>query len=168
MKALAKSYINNNLRGIETLYTRSKNPRNSLFYSKLAILELCGWIEMSMDAIVRCCATRNLKSASNRALVEFRVGKTYGFDYQQHFRELIIRVIGLRSLEKVEKSVDAAQFAKLTAALGALKARRDSQAHTYIKGTTLVLDAPSLTRTRFEDVYNGLDNFDKTMKNLGF
>ena len=121
-----------------------------------------------MDAIVRCCATRNLKTAANRALIETNVARTFGFEYQKHFRELIIRVIGLRSLEKVERSVDTAQFAKLTAALGALKTRRDSQAHTYIKGTTLILDAPSVTRTRFEEVYDGLNDFDTTMRRLGF
>ena len=168
MKALAKPYISANLRGIDTLYRAATSPRKSLFYSKLAILELCGWIEVSMDGLVGGCAARSLKHSSNIAIVADRIRRTYGFDYDRHFRELIIRVVGLKAVEQIEGSVDVTKFTKLTAALSALKTNRDSQAHTYIKGTTLVLDAPSVTRTRFEDVYDGLKDFEDTMRKLGF
>jgi len=168
VKVLAKTYISANLRGIETLYNSATSPRKSLFYSKLAILELCGWIEVSMDRMVECSASRNLKNRVNIVGVGSRIKRTYGFDYERHFRELVVSVIGLKSVEKVERSLDVTKFSRLTAALTALKTNRDNQAHTYIKGTTLILDAPSLTRTRFEDVYEGLSNFDNTMRKLGF
>ena len=102
MKALAKTYISANLRGIDALYRAGTSPRKSLFYSKLAILELCGWIEVSMDGVVDSCAKRNLNEGASIALVANRIKRTYGFDYDQHFRELIIRILGLRSLETIE------------------------------------------------------------------
>jgi hypothetical protein len=53
---IAKTYILNNLSTIEKLYNDSSSIKNSLFYSKLAILELCGWTEESMDDIIKKCA----------------------------------------------------------------------------------------------------------------
>ena len=44
----------------------------------------------------------------------------------------------------------------MVGALTALKPSRDVHAHTYLKGTTLKLDAPSITLARFDTVYAGL------------
>ncbi len=92
MKALAKTYINTNLRRLDVLFKAAINPRDTLFLSKLAILELCGWIEISMDAIVRRCAKKNLKLQASRQSAEAIIQRTYSFDYQQHFRKMLIQV----------------------------------------------------------------------------
>ena len=57
---IARSYILTNLKTLDRKYNRATSTRDSLFYSKLAILELCGWIEESMDDIVLRCACRHL------------------------------------------------------------------------------------------------------------
>jgi hypothetical protein len=134
----------------------------------LAILELCGWIEISMDAMVRRCAKKNLRLQANRQFTDTIIRRTYSFEYDLHFRKMLIHVIGLTSLEKIERRLDPVEFQKLTAALHALKLNRDNEAHTYIKGVTAVIDAPSVTRGRFKDVYDGLEHFDRTMKRLRF
>jgi len=168
VKALAKTYINTNLRRLDVLFKAAINPRDTLFLSKLAILELCGWIEISMDAIVRRCAKKNLKLQASRQSAEAIIQRTYSFDYQQHFRKMLIQVIGLKSLEKIERRLNPVEFQKLTAALNALKVNRDNEAHTYIKGVTAIIDAPSVTRGRFNDIYGGLQHFESTMKRLRF
>jgi len=168
VKTLAKTYIEANLRYIENLYNRAKTPQKSLFFAKLAILELCGWIEMSMDAIILRCAKQHVKVPTNKKYLENVIIRTHGFEYDRHFREMLIRVVGLKSVERIERSLNPIQFQKLNVALTALKAHRDPQAHTYIKGTTAILDAPSVTKSRFNDVYNGLTDFDRTMRRLGF
>ena len=165
---LAKSYIRANLDRLDVLYRKAKTTQQALFFSKLAIIELCGWIEMSMDEIVRCCSKRNLKNAANRNHIENAVIKrTSGFDYNQHFRDMLIQVIGLKSVERIENRMDASKLQKLTAALSTLKILRNREAHTYLKGVTAILDAPSITKARFTDIYEGLQEIENCIRLVG-
>ena len=165
---IAKSYILANLDRLDRLYNDfAASKKGALFCAKLAIIELCGWIEVSMDDMVSRCANRNLREVDNRKHVNSRVIKRiHGFEYDQHFRGMLAQVVGLKEVEKLEGRVDAAKFAKMRASLSALKLRRDDLAHTYLKGMTPVLDAPSLTKLRFLDVYDGLSELEAGMKKL--
>ena len=167
MKTLSKTYIKVNLRRLDVLFKKAINPRDSLFFSKLAILELCGWIEISMDAIVRRCAQKNLKIQANRQSAADIIQGTYSFEYKR-FRKMLIHVLGLNCLEKIERRLNPLQLDKLVADLKSLKINRDNEAHTYIKGVTITIDAPSVTRGRFNDLYTALKHFDDTVKQLGF
>src|SRR3990172_2581821 len=102
--------IKKNLGKINDLYTKSENEDSEalLFYSKLAILELCGWIEESMDDIIREYAKKYLKEQSNINSINDTIRKTSGFDYNEHFREkMLIRLIGLIN---IAKKLDAPSF----------------------------------------------------------
>ena len=56
------SILPGNLRSLDYRYRRAHSAlKEALFCSKLAILELCGWIEESMDDMVRRCATEALE-----------------------------------------------------------------------------------------------------------
>lgn len=162
---IAQTYMRNNLTRLNSLYNRARTPMESLFFSKLAILELCGWIEESMDDIVRRCAVRCLRAEANRKFVEKEViKKTYGFDYDTHFRRMLGRVIGISNVEKLEGRLDPSVHAKFVATLSTLKVSRDSEAHTHLKGATKVLNAPSVTLSQFEDVYKGLKAYDHVLR----
>jgi hypothetical protein len=127
---IAKSYITSNLQAINRKYLKAKSQREALFLSKLAILELCGWIEESMDDLVLKCASRQLKESSNRKQCsdEF-VRRTYGFDYQNNFRSMLIRLLGLLNVERIEARVDKTKRDGMKAALSTLKTQRDTEAH---------------------------------------
>jgi len=141
--------------------------QKALFYSKLAILELCGWTEVSMDDIIRRHSKRILKEPQNWQYIEKEVIKrTYGFEYQVHFRRMLISIIGLTGVERLEKTVDPARLQPMIAALNSLKPYRDKEAHEYIKGTTRRLDAPSITRGRFIVIYEGLRNIDTVLRTM--
>jgi hypothetical protein len=163
---IAKSYILANLDRLDRLYNKAGSIQKSLFFSKLAIIELCGWIEISMDDIVSRCANRNLRDANNRAHVANSVKRTYGFEYEKHFRGMLIQVVGLKQVERLENRIDPSKFQKMKAALGALKVSRHNLAHTYLKSVTVILDAPSLTKARFAEVYNGLSELDMAMQQM--
>lgn len=161
---IAKTYIQANLSKLDRLYNSALSVQHGLFYSKLAIIEFCGWIEISMDDLIRRCAKRNLRDSNNIKQVEKDVIKrTYGFEYETHFRKMLVQVIGLKNVEKVERRVNPAKFVKLKGALTTLKTSRDSAAHTYLKGVAIVLDAPSLTKARFIDIYDGLTEIDRVL-----
>lgn len=163
---ISRTYIIGTLESLDRLYTGSTSTKKGLFYSKLAILELCGWIEESMDDIVQRCAIRHLKKKSNRDVVDELVKRTYGFDYEKHFRNMLIGLIGIIHTEKLEKKVDPVKFQRLKSNLGSLKEYRDREAHTHLKGTTKRLDAPSVTKSKFLRVYEGLKNFDQELRRL--
>ena len=162
---LSKSSILSNLSTINKLYNKTSSKKEAFFYSKLAILELCGWIEESMDNIVINCANRKLRNNDNLIFLKKEIiKKVHGFDYHNNFRKMLMQVVGLIRLEIIESKVDQTKLEQMKAALNALKAQRDPVAHTHIKGVTLRIDAPSITKQRFVNVYEGLKNIEHELK----
>lgn len=164
---IAKSYILENISQLETLYAKSTSGKRPLYYSKLAIIELCGWIEESMDDIIKRCAVRKLSALSNRTYVnDVIVKKTYGFDYDQHFRTMLGRLIGLVNVEKLENRINQTTLLQFKATLGNLKVMRDAEAHTHLKSVTRIIDSPSLTKRNFHVIYGGLKEFEIQMRRM--
>jgi hypothetical protein len=162
---IAKTYISSNLRRLNTLYRRAKTPHEALFHSKLATLELCGWIETSMDDIVIRAANRILENPADLLYYKSNtVKRVYGFKYEQHFRPLVTHLIGLKGINEVERIANPVIFNPMVGALSTLKPVRDKHAHGYIKGTTLRIDAPSTIITKFKIIYEGLLEFDSLLK----
>ncbi len=161
-----KTQIENNLTEINALFQRHIGDNEAPYYSKLAILEACGWIEESMDNIAQECANKHLKEPKNIKFVKSLVKRTYGFHYEDDFRDMLIQIIGIINVEKLERAFDQRKFTQMTSSLGVLKQRRDDQAHTYIKGTTPRIDAPSWTKRRFQDVYEGLRDIESCIRNM--
>jgi hypothetical protein len=164
---VSKTSILKNLSIISKLYNKTSNPKEVLFYSKLAILELCGWIEESMDNIVENCANRKLRNNDNLKFLEKEIIKrVHSFDYHNNFRKMLMQVIGLIRLEIIESKVDQTKLELMKVSLNALKEQRDPVAHTHIKGITLRIDAPSITKQRIVNVYEGLKNIEHELKRL--
>jgi len=162
---IAKTYILSSLKHFESRYNKASSQKEMQFISKFAILELCGWIEDSMDEIARRTAKRCMKLPRNRALIEKDViKKNFGFDYNNHFRKMMSRIIGLGNIEKIENNMDFTKRTKLESSLASLKTIRDSAAHTHIKGMTPIVNTPSVILIYFEDVYNGLIEFDACLR----
>lgn len=120
-----------------------------------------------MDDIARRCANRNLRDRQNRSFVKKTIIKrVHGFEYNNHFRAMLMQVIGLIALEKVEKRIDQTKLQIMKAALNTLTVYRNTEAHTYLKGATRRLDAPSVTKRRFVEVYKGLKSFEDELRRL--
>ena len=162
---VAKTYIERSLLRIDRLYRGPCSAEAAILYSKLATLELCGWIEVSMDDVAVRLAKRLLKEPSDRTEYESEVvKKVYGFAYESDFKRLLIGVVGRQGVARMEKLVDRTLFDPMLGALRSLKPIRNSQAHTYVKGTTLVLDAPSITIAHLPVVYDGLKNVESVLR----
>jgi len=166
---IAKTYIVKNLTFLENKYQKAKTTKESLFFSKLALMELCGWIEETMDDIVLRCGKRHIKKEGNLKFLEKQIVKnTYGFEYDRHFRKMLINLIGLINVERLEKKVDTVAIAKLKGSLSSLIVMRNAEAHTHIKGTTRTIDSPSVTLHNFNKIFNGLKEFETTLKATGY
>lgn len=163
---ISKTYILNNLRSLDASFRATSRTKHAYYFSKLSILELCGWIEMSMDDMVMRHCNRKVRLPDNYKFVERDVvRRTYGFDYEKHFRSMLIRLVGIITTEKIEQNIDVTVLTLFMAELTSLKSIRDSLAHTYAKNLPPV-DAPSRTKARFMPLYNGLMAYDRALRNL--
>ena len=158
---ISKTHIQETITQIDKLYQKNIGNRKGLYFAKLAILEDCGWIEESMDKIVTSYADRHLTDVQNANYTRDEIVKrTTSFEYDKHFRPMLMRILGIILLEKLEMSFDIAKFNRMKGSLSFLKARRDQQAHTHIKGTPTLIDAPSVTKKHFQNVYDGLKHIE--------
>jgi len=164
---ISKTHIQTNINQINKLYQRNIGSRRGLFFAKLAILEVCGWIEESMDDIVLSCANRHLTDPTNINYTrDTIVQRTTSFEYDKHFRFMLMRTLGIIGLEKLEIRYDTTKFNHMKASLRILKRRRDEQAHTHIKGTIMTIDAPSVIIRHFQNVYNGLKHIESLVRRI--
>lgn len=164
---ITRGYLNDNLQRLDKLYNESSNKKDTVFHSKLALLELCGWIEESMDNIVAVYAKKKLKLDSFKKLHVKIVDNNYGFKYKENFRPMIIQTIGIMQAEKLESQLNkSGKIDILSGQLGALNKLRNDAAHTFIKGTTKSYDAPSSIISRFQIIYPILVEIDKEFRKL--
>jgi hypothetical protein len=152
---IPKANIDLNLDRLEILYNAATNPLDALFYAKLAIIELGGWVEQSIDLIIKDLVNRFIEKPENLKLMEERIKRTYAFHYNENFRYLLTLVVGITNVERLEAIVDPSKFAILTATLSALKTVRDAEAHTHLC-VTKTLNAPSVSKANLIYIYDGL------------
>lgn len=154
---IVKKHIQNTLIHLDRKYGDSQTSpiqEDSVYFSKLAILEYCGWIEESLDILVRRSMKNRLKTAQFRESLEAVISGTHGFEYKRHFRTMLSRAIGLRSVEIIELRLRTeGKLEILTSELESMKEFRDNAAHTWIKGTTMNYPAPSLVKASFERLF---------------
>jgi len=159
-----KTIIQQNLKRIDKLYNKHIGGIEADYYSKLALLEVCGWIEETMDDIVRSCARKHLKKQNSFDSIEKVIENTHSFKYQSNFQNMLRQLVGLINLEKLENNYNSIKFQLLASSLGTLKQYRDEHAHTYIKGQTNTFYAPSFTISHFYKVYDGLKDIERCIR----
>lgn len=140
-----KQPIEDLLKELQKLYDSPNDPAHKHYYSKLALLELCGWLEAVLDEITLTYARARLLEHKNIELLEDEiVGKIYGCDYKSHFRVMLIKIIGLTKVEKLEMELtNLGIFQILVSQLGSLSSLRNPAAHTTIAGVMPTFNAPS-------------------------
>jgi hypothetical protein len=161
---IGKQQIEQTLQSLDARYRAATSTEEANWFAKLAVIELCGWIEESMDEVIRRCAKRHLKITSNQDLCETEIiARTYGFEYKKHFRAMLIRLLGLVAVEQLEQQVDPGIYVRMDGALSFLKPFRNTHAHTHLKMAT-TLDAPSVTKSNLLPVYEGLREFERVIR----
>ncbi len=166
---IKKNDISQNLKELNVLYNNASTNKKKRFYSKLAVLELCGWLEDSMDKIVLDYCNKKICNTDNVDDFNIKVKNTYGFNYKDNFRPLIISLIGFKGIEKLETHIGQPNIDKLKSLLGTWKKHRNNLAHSYtnIKGTTPNISVtPSIAIDGFNNIYPILNNIEKQIKKI--
>ncbi|MFW5983481.1 MAG: hypothetical protein ACOCQ4_03185 [bacterium] len=160
---VVKKHIEQTLKELDVKYNNSlvsSNPNEATYYSKLALLEYCGWVEETLDDIARRSVKNKLKTNVFRQMMEDGViGTTYGFQYKKHFRPMLCKSIGIVRLEKLETLLSSTGEKDIIEnEFEAVKSTRNDAAHTWIEGVTKSYPAPSQTLGRLKKVYPVLKN----------
>lgn len=115
--------------------------------SKLATIELCGWLEGEFDRLIRVVAAGRVQDAT---WIESKVIRTtYGFEYEKHWRSMLCKVVGEVFAQRVEAAMEASHpgdLQQLQTLLGQLWKDRCSFAHadlTANRAAMLTFNAPS-------------------------
>lgn len=166
MAGIVKGDIQKNLNELDKLYNLASsiqaNQSHLIFYSKLAIIEYCGWLEDSIDIIVRRAMKNRLKETELEKIFQDNIRRNYGFSYDDNFRKLLISSIGLEKTDHLIRYLKAnSSFYILQSHLNTLKAIRNRAAHTYHKkGVMISYDSPSVIKNYlatsypiFKDIY---------------
>lgn len=163
---IVKGTIHKTLKELDRLFTKETDPKKQLFYSKLALMELCGWIEVTMDNIIEGVCKKNITNPEHIKKIQNEIKRNYNFHYEDNFKKMLAQVIGLSSIEKIEKQATQQKLFTLKATLTSLKTPRNAAAHTFIKGTSMTIDAPSMTLANFIILFDGFKDFKDTMKTM--
>lgn len=149
---------------LDILY--NSNPAQATYFSKLALLELCGWLELSMDCIVKECSDIKLTEQTNKDHIKNKViGLTYGFHYDKHFRPMLMKLVGLIKLEQIENPlITSGELNILESNLGSLNETRKRAAHTHIDGATVTYEAPSRIKQYLITLYPILQKYETALQ----
>lgn len=151
---IPKAPIETLIRDLEKLYDAPADPTHKDFYSKLALIELCGWLEISMDEIVEGYSATKLVETKNQEDFKEKIDKTYGCDYKIHLRPMLINLIGLKGIEKLEANLKAQGVLQiLVDQLSSLWSLRKTAAHTTIVGVTKRYQSPSAMKTYLDSLH---------------
>lgn len=166
---IPKKYILQELKKIDKLYEQaviSGDVVLSKLYSKLGVIELSGWVEECMDDLVRgCVKKKRLKEKQNLAYVEKKIIKpNHSFDYGENFRVMLSKTIGIIKLEFIEKKMNQIKKQGLDSSLTQLKPERNSHSHQTIRSASM-FTAPSVCISLWSQIYDGLEEYEKHLKN---
>lgn len=153
------------LKNLERLYLEAYSRRESseehLYFAKLAVIELSGWIENFTDEFVLEAVEEALgESKSSKDFREQAVNAVYGVHYRRHFRRILQAAFGEIIVQNIESAMGE-EYSMLEHELNSLSTLRNSLAHSHITGTIQYIETPTQTLKRFRSISKCL----KTLKN---
>ena len=153
--------VRQNFAVLSKAYNGASEPKLQLFYAKLALLEVCGWIEETIDTLILRHAKHTLPSTIEYDRFKKEVvDKQYGLSYKDNIFPMLVGLFGRVGTSEFETYLNAAELEILKSTLGTLKAARNAHAHTHLKGATVTVMAPSLLEEHFNRVCEGLKEMD--------
>lgn len=124
---------------LESQYNASathSDPVIATLYCKLAVIELCGWVEQCFDSI-SVAATHSSTAGSAKSYLAQKVKSVYCMSYERHCRTILLSALGVNTLGDVESIVDFnGGISRLSGELSTLYIDRNGAAHTHVATTS--------------------------------
>ena len=136
--------IQNTLNRLDAEYCSTTDVQLPILYSKLAVLELCGWIETNIDNILFEYVNSHIIDIDCKNGIETIINRNYGFHYANNLFPLFCSVLGINNLENILDKLSSTDFQNLKSITGTYTQERNKAAHTDTPiGTTRTYRSPS-------------------------
>lgn len=146
--------IDDTLRQLNTWFNEpSEGNDRAKLLSKLAVLELCGWIEGEFDRLALGIDSALLQDPD--WVNGFVIDKTNGFTYLDHWRPMLTRLVGEVIARRVERGMEATHpgdLDYLKSLLGTLWKMRCAYAHADMTANVAAqqnFQAPSWAQNQY-------------------
>lgn len=155
---IAKGPVEEDLKRLNRLYQASLSGSDTaaipIFYSKLAVLELSGWVEGSFDLIAHRATKRRLHTEAFKKKALDAIRQNHGLTYASNFIPMMIKIIGLPECEQLDRDPHSdGRASLLNNELGTLRSQRIKAAHVNLAQTTIAFDSPSVTIDRLQRIH---------------
>lgn len=154
---IAKRHIEKDLKRLQSLYLKTmsgSDPDIPIYFSKLGVLELTGWVEGSFDMIARRAVKGRIKHNRFHKFVENAIERNWGFSYEKNFLVMMAKIIGLPECERLEQYLDSdGSLSRLEGELSTLLNQRRVAAHVNLAQTTVGFDSPSVSLRRLQVIH---------------
>ena len=136
----------------------TKNTRIKLeLLSKLAVLELSGWIETTIDQILVEYVSRKICDSDEQGRIRRNIiDRVYGFDLERNVWPLFERVLGVVNCKSMRTKLENTRgYDSFASDITTVHSLRRRQAHTCCAGpeVTRQIVAPSTTWGYFQNIY---------------
>lgn len=138
-------------------------------FSKLAILEVCGWLEQTIDSILYYYVNMTVSDRQIREVIKKQViDSVYGFKYATDLKPLMMKILGAKNFYCIEFRLKKKGFDQiLFNCIENLNRQRNVAAHTYWTGSAQQrFNAPSATRQVFNQMLPIVLEIDMCVKRL--
>ena len=143
--------IENTLNRLDSEYSSSTDTQLTILYSKLSVLELCGWIEVSIDIVLHEYVDSHLHNLDYQKSIKSIIKRTNGFDYEKNLFPLFCSVLGVNNVENIFNVVSPKDFHNLKSITETYTTERNKASHTDTPaGTTRTYKSPSSVRDDFK------------------
>ena len=138
-------------------------------FSKLAILEVSGWLEQTIDSILYYYVNVAVSNKQIRKVIKEQVIDTvYGFRYASDLKPLFMKVLGADKFLHIEQELKQKGMDQiLLNSINTLNKGRNAAAHTYWHSSVQQkFDAPSTTCKLFNDIFPIVVEIDQCIRQL--
>lgn len=158
--------IENTLLRLDTEYNAClTDPDMPIFFSKLAVLELSGWLEDSVDDILYGYIGAHLVDTDVIDPVKEIIKKNYGFKYERNIIKICLSVLGANIWENIVDKLKPIEYFDLKSITDSLTNSRNNAAHSSII-VTRTFSAPSSTLADFRKLKPAIQKMENEIKLL--
>ncbi len=135
--------------------------------SKLALLELCGWIEGEFDRLATVAEGGRLNDPE--WVKTHVISRTSGFKYAEHWRPMLVCLVGEIFTRRIEEKMELSfpgELDRMKSLLGTLWTKRCDFAHADMTAHIAAqknFDAPSWTLNQHRIIKKLLSHYEQVM-----
>lgn len=167
MEVIDFTTIQTNLAHLDTEYAATTDMTMNILYSKLAVIEFCGWIEVSIDTLAKDYLSNSILDRTLKGKVESFIDGHYGFDYERNVLPIICSAIGASNWENIIDICPVSDFGNFLNILKNYKKMRNSAAHTNVViGVTMTYYSPSVVLNDYNSIKPAMQFFESEIAKL--